>query len=78
MSFLLAGKIVCVWGGGVLFVYSDRRPAFGSCRQRGIIFLYSDRRPAFGSCRQRRKNVLILCTLTVITMMFMTLFIMLM
>ena len=22
--------------GGVLFVYSDRRPAFGSCRQRYI------------------------------------------
>ena len=36
MSFLLAGKL-CVWGeGGVLFVYSDRRPAFGSCRQRYI------------------------------------------
>ena len=35
---------------------SDRRPAFGSCRQSdfewGVHLVCSDRRPAFGSCRQ--------------------------
>ena len=47
---LLTGLVgrVCVC------VYSERRPAHGSCRQSVCVCVcvYSDRRPVHGSCRQ--------------------------
>ena len=47
---------------------SDRRPAFGSCRQNNLskveeYLLRSDRRPAFGSSRQSDVSVCVFSVL---------------